>query len=131
MSAAAQVPISPPLGKRAASIPNIEEIPTTKNLRVLTWNVAALRTIPSKIGSSEFQSSIPRTKVLKAFFDKYNVDIACLQEHKFSGWDKVDQEYACVEGIHSNNRALHQDSTRSGHSLVVVMLAWSRTLGPA
>ena len=65
----------------------------------MTWNVAALRTIPSKLGTSEFQNKVPMNDALSAFFKKYEVDIACIQEHKFSGWDKLDKEYACVEGL--------------------------------
>ena len=64
----------------------------------MTWNVAALRTIPSKLGTSEFQNKVPLNDVLSAFFKKYKVDIACIQEHKFSGWDKLDKEYACIDG---------------------------------
>jgi len=37
--------------------------------------------------------------VLSAFFKKYNVDIACIQEHKFSNWEKLEKEYACIDGI--------------------------------
>jgi exonuclease III len=64
----------------------------------MTWNVAALRTIPSKLSTSEFQNTVTMNDTLAAFFKKYEVDIACIQEHKFSGWDKLDKEYACIEG---------------------------------
>jgi exodeoxyribonuclease-3 len=104
MSATAQAPNSLLLRKKSNPFVDPEAVSAAKLLRILTWNVAALRTIPSKIGSNEFQSTLPRTQVLKAFFDRYNVDIACFQEHKFSGWDKVDQEYACVEGRTSKRR---------------------------
>src|SRR5579859_387524 len=93
------VPISPPLLKK--SLPLSSSSPSTpKLLKIMTWNVAALRTIPSKLGTTEFQNKVPMNNVLAAFFKKYNVDIACIQEHKFSGWDKLDKEYACVEGPH-------------------------------
>ena len=49
--------------------------------------------------------------VLAAFFKKYNVDIACFQEHKFSGWDKLEKEYAIIEGSQSSSsftRAIEQ-----------------------
>lgn len=90
------VPISPPLRKKSIVNPVKEEAGRT--LKILTWNVAALRTIPSKLGTTEFQDKVNRTEVLSAFFKKYEVDIACIQEHKFSGWDKLEKEYACVEG---------------------------------
>ena len=90
-------PISPPLRRRF--IPTAPSKANMKTLKVVTWNVAALRTIPSKLGTSEFQDKVKRTDVLKEFFKKYEVDIACFQEHKFSGWDKLDKEYACVDGI--------------------------------
>lgn len=64
----------------------------------MSWNVAALRTIPSKLGTSEFQNKIPMHNVLSEFFKRYEVDIACIQEHKFSGWDKLDKEYAIIDG---------------------------------
>jgi len=64
----------------------------------MTWNVAALRTIPSKLGTTEFQNQVSMNNVLAAFFKKYEIDIACFQEHKFSSWDKLDKEYACIEG---------------------------------
>jgi exonuclease III len=69
-----------------------------KSLKILTWNVAALRTIPSKLGTTEFQNKIPVNNVLSHFFKKYDVDIACFQEHKFSSWDKLEKEYACIDG---------------------------------
>jgi hypothetical protein len=91
-------PISPPLRKKP--LPILEELPPpSKTLKILTWNVAALRTIPSKLGTSEFQNKVPMNDVLSAFFKKYKVDIACIQEHKFSGWDKLEKEYACIEGL--------------------------------
>src|SRR5271155_4803004 len=94
----AEVPISPPLRKKP--LPAHEEsAPPSKTLKVMTWNVAALRTIPSKLGTSEFQNKVAMNDVLSAFFKKYKVDIACIQEHKFGGWDKLDKEYACVEGL--------------------------------
>jgi mRNA deadenylase 3'-5' endonuclease subunit Ccr4 len=89
-------PISPPLSRR--SLPSAGPRARPETLKVLTWNVAALRTIPSKLGTTEFQDRVKRTDVLKEFFQNYDVDIACLQEHKFSGWDKLDKEYACVDG---------------------------------
>jgi mRNA deadenylase 3'-5' endonuclease subunit Ccr4 len=88
------VPISPPIRKKQISLPQSP----SKPLKVMTWNVAALRTIPSKLGTTEFQNKVPMNNVLSAFFKKYNVDIACIQEHKFSGWDKLDKEYAIIDG---------------------------------
>lgn len=95
------IPISPP--QRKNPIPPSPAPPSAspKTLTILTWNVAALRTIPSKLGTSEFQNKVPMNDVLAAFFRKYKVDIACIQEHKFSGWDKVEKEYAIVEGYDS------------------------------
>ena len=91
-------PISPPL--RAKAPPQLEEPKKpVKTLKIMTWNVAALRTIPSKLSTSEFQNTVPSSNVLSAFFQKYKVDIACFQEHKFSGWDKLDKEYACIDGL--------------------------------
>src|ERR1700722_15849332 len=90
------VPISPPLPKK--SLPSPPSIESSKTLRILTWNVAALRTIPSKLGTTEFQNKIPMNNVLSAFFKKHKVDIACIQEHKFSNWEKLEKEYACIEG---------------------------------
>jgi mRNA deadenylase 3'-5' endonuclease subunit Ccr4 len=92
------IPISPPLRKKSLPPPNGPAQPP-KTLKILTWNVAALRTIPSKLGTTEFQNKVPMNDVLSAFFNKYNVDIACIQEHKFSGWDKLDKEYACIDGL--------------------------------
>ena len=90
-------PISPPLRNRPAPYPEEPEKPV-KTLKIMTWNVAALRTIPSKLGTTEFQNKVSTNDVLAAFFKKYQVDIACFQEHKFSGWDKLDKEYACIDG---------------------------------
>jgi len=92
-------PISPPLRKKPPPVLKEAEKPVKKSLTILTWNVAALRTIPSKLGTSEFQNTIPMNDVLSAFFKKYNVDIACIQEHKFSNWEKLEKEYACIDGI--------------------------------
>jgi hypothetical protein len=95
------IPISPPLRKKPNPIsPAPSSSAAPKTLTILTWNVAALRTIPSKLGTSEFQNKIPMNDVLAAFFRKYNVDIACIQEHKFSGWDKLEKEYAIIDGLH-------------------------------
>jgi mRNA deadenylase 3'-5' endonuclease subunit Ccr4 len=88
--------ISPPLRKRPAPLEEAEK--ELKTLKIMTWNVAALRTIPSKLGTTEFQNKVSMNNVLAAFFKKYQVDIACFQEHKFSGWDKLDKEYACIDG---------------------------------
>jgi exonuclease III len=90
-------PISPPLQKKVAPPPEEPEKPV-KFLKIMTWNVAALRTIPSKLGTTEFQNKVSMNNVLAAFFKKYQVDIACFQEHKFSSWDKLEREYACIEG---------------------------------
>src|SRR5579862_8276784 len=90
-------PISPPLRRKSLPAPPTES--RQKTINVLSWNVAALRTIPSKLGTSVFKDTVKRTDVLSAFFNKYDIDIACLQEHKFSGWDKLEKEYACVEGV--------------------------------
>jgi mRNA deadenylase 3'-5' endonuclease subunit Ccr4 len=93
----ANAPISPPLRKKALpATGNTAAAP--KRLKIMTWNVAALRTIPSKLSTSEFQNTVTMNDTLAAFFKKYEVDIACIQEHKFSGWDKLDKEYACIEG---------------------------------
>src|SRR5436190_17077365 len=92
-------PISPPL--RGKPLPQlVEPEAPVKSLKIMTWNVAALRTIPSKLGNSEFQNTVLTNNVLATFFQKYKVDIACFQEHKFSGWDKLDKEYACIDGIY-------------------------------
>jgi len=105
------IPISPPLRKKSkpASLapPPLHE----KTLTILTWNVAALRTIPSKLGNSEFQNKVPMNDVLAAFFKKYNVDIACFQEHKFSGWDKLEKEYAIIEGSQSLIHPRHRTAS--------------------
>jgi hypothetical protein len=92
------VPISPPIRKKQITLSPSSDTPS-KTLKIMTWNVAALRTIPSKLGNSEFQNQIPMNNVLSAFFKKYNVDIACIQEHKFSSWDKLDKEYAIIDGL--------------------------------
>jgi mRNA deadenylase 3'-5' endonuclease subunit Ccr4 len=91
------IPISPPLRKKQPPLQQPTDKPS-KSLKIMTWNVAALRTIPSKLGTTEFQNKIPMSSVLTNFFKKYKVDIACIQEHKFSSWDKLEKEYAIVEG---------------------------------
>jgi len=62
--------------------------------------------------------------VLSEFFRKYAVDIACIQEHKFSGWDKLDKEYAIIDGLYSANLYLltRQATTHSGPFLEAAML---------
>jgi hypothetical protein len=114
------LPISPPIRKKEISFPPSSDTPS-KTLRIMTWNVAALRTIPSKLGTSEFQNKIPMNDVLSAFCKKYNVDIACIQEHKFSGWDKLDKEYAIIDGSSIFECANEKDTIHFGHFLGVDM----------
>jgi mRNA deadenylase 3'-5' endonuclease subunit Ccr4 len=91
------IPISPPRRKKSLPPPQIP-MASIKSLKIMSWNVAALRTIPSKLGTTEFHNQVPMRKVLNAFFKKYQVDIACFQEHKFSNWDKLEKDYACIDG---------------------------------
>src|SRR5690242_18981524 len=91
-------PISPPLRKKVLKASD-EFAPSLKCLKIMTWNVAALRTLPSKLSTSEFQNTVKMNDALAAFLKKYEVDIACFQEHKFSAWGKLDKEYACIDGV--------------------------------
>jgi hypothetical protein len=112
----ANAPISPPLRKKAVPAAGNAEV-GPKRLTIMTWNVAALRTIPSKLSTSEFQNAIKMNDTLAAFFKKYEVDIACIQEHKFSGWDKLDKEYACIDGSSpAHSEAYPKGMIHSGHS---------------
>lgn len=113
----ANAPISPPLRKKALNMGGTTDI-HHKSLKIMTWNVAALRTIPSKLSTTEFQNTVKMNDALAAFFKKYEVDIACFQEHKFSGWDKLDKEYACIDGSSQSLPKAHlKDMIHFGLSL--------------
>lgn len=60
-------------------------------MKLLTWNVASLRTLPPKLTGQS----------LGAFFAAHDADIVCLQEHKLADASKLLPELACVEGYDS------------------------------
>lgn len=60
-------------------------------VKILTWNVAALRPLPPKLPKQS----------LASFFSQHNADIVCLQEHKISDYSKLTPDLAVVEGYDS------------------------------
>ena len=62
--------------------------------------------------------------VLRAFFRKYEVDIACFQEHKFAGWDKVGEEYAVVEGASSSPFSCPRFPLQSCHTFPLLYFVY-------
>ncbi|ORY78671.1 Endonuclease/exonuclease/phosphatase [Protomyces lactucae-debilis] len=60
-------------------------------VKVLTWNVAALRPLPPKLPGGS----------LASFFKAQKADIVCLQETKIADYSKLTKELAVVDGYES------------------------------
>lgn len=60
-------------------------------VKILTWNVAALRPLPPKLTGQS----------LGSFFKAHDADIVCLQETKIADYSKLTKDLAVVEGYES------------------------------
>lgn len=60
-------------------------------VKILTWNVAALRPLPPKLTGQSLES----------FFKAHAADIVCLQETKISDYSKLTKDLAVVDGYES------------------------------